>query len=112
MSQALESPALCATCGAAIDGGTRCAWCWEVEHRLDDYLRRGGHKARAVLAAALAGTEPARPDFRAFAFQLRDEARWSGELHSKDTTGRAASDQRKLRLLADHVDLVGKELGL
>ena len=52
-----------------------------------------------------------RPDFEDFAEQLRAEARWSAALHNKDTTGQAASDQRKLNELAAFVEQIGRRLG-
>ena len=52
-----------------------------------------------------------RPDFRGFAKALRDEARWSATIHSKDKTGQAATDQAALNRLAEKVELVGKKLG-
>lgn len=46
---------VCATCGASKHANDRqCDLCWEVEHRLKDYLRRGGVAARAFVRAALA----------------------------------------------------------
>lgn len=37
----------CEVCGAStfMTGTKRCDRCWEVEHRLADYLKRGGAKA-------------------------------------------------------------------
>jgi len=45
----------CETCGDPTDktGTKRCDGCWEVEHRLADYVRYGGDVARAHLAKAL-----------------------------------------------------------
>jgi hypothetical protein len=47
--------AACATCGRPTDKTStkRCDGCWEVEHRLDSYLRDGGLAARSVLVSAL-----------------------------------------------------------
>lgn len=49
----------CSTCARPCDsvGSERplCAGCWEVEHRLDDYLRDGGYRAADKLIEALAG---------------------------------------------------------
>jgi hypothetical protein len=52
----------CATCGtpaqapASMPALVRvtCDGCWEVEHRLRDYLRDGGAKAEQILINALA----------------------------------------------------------
>jgi hypothetical protein len=45
----------CETCGRPTDktGTKRCDGCWEVEHRLDWYLRDGGPLARFRLSKAL-----------------------------------------------------------
>lgn len=45
----------CETCGDPTDktGTKRCDGCWEVEHRLDGYVRDGGDVARGRLAKAL-----------------------------------------------------------
>ncbi len=45
----------CGTCGreTSMTGTKRCDACWEVEHRLRDYLRVGGAKARAFVEAVL-----------------------------------------------------------
>ena len=45
----------CATCGTPAQGlsPSLCDGCWEVEHRLADYLRDGGDKAMQVLVRAL-----------------------------------------------------------
>lgn len=45
----------CGTCGRPTDktGTKRCDGCWEVEHRLDGYLRDGGVAARGELVLAL-----------------------------------------------------------
>lgn len=45
----------CETCGdpTSTTVTKRCPGCWEVEHRLRDYVRDGGDKARAKLAEAL-----------------------------------------------------------
>jgi ribosomal protein L37E len=50
----------CETCGEQTFNvaTNRCNICWEVESRLDMYLRRGREKARRILYAAL---EPAGP---------------------------------------------------
>jgi|GEM_PF-3444111 len=52
----------CGTCGRPCDKvgskHPRCDGCWEVEHRLDSYLRDGGDAAAAVLIDALSGTSP------------------------------------------------------
>lgn len=41
----------CETCGAQtrMTGTKRCDGCWEVEHRLADYVRLGGVKAVATI---------------------------------------------------------------
>lgn len=46
----------CGTCGRPTDktGTMRCDGCWEVEHRLDAYLRDGGDAAVGQLVDALA----------------------------------------------------------
>lgn len=46
---------ICETCGHStmMDSTKRCDDCWELEHRLADYLRRGGDKARAFVAEKL-----------------------------------------------------------
>lgn len=48
--------AACETCGRPTDktGTKRCDGCWEVEHRLDGYLRDGGDAAVGQLVDALA----------------------------------------------------------
>ena len=45
----------CGTCGRPTDKTStkRCDGCWEVEHRLDGYLRDGGVAARGELVLAL-----------------------------------------------------------
>ena len=45
----------CGTCGRPTDKTStgRCDGCWEVEHRLDGYLRDGGAAAATVLVEAL-----------------------------------------------------------
>jgi hypothetical protein len=50
----------CETCGQPIQGaGAKfCDGCWEVEHRLDGYLRDGGEKAQRKLAEALVKALP------------------------------------------------------
>jgi hypothetical protein len=65
------SPAVpCETCGipTPMTGTKRCDGCWEVEHRLRDYLRTGGAKARAFVEAALSTTS----DWKA----VDDDPRW------------------------------------
>lgn len=52
-----------------------------------------------------------RPDFEGFAASLRAEARWSATIHADDKTGQAASDQRALLRLAEHVEQVGRHQG-
>jgi hypothetical protein len=42
----------CEVCGTPTDT-KRCGGCWEVEHRIADYLRAGGAKARDFLVAAI-----------------------------------------------------------
>jgi hypothetical protein len=51
----------CETCGKLTPmlGTKRCDACWELEHRLADYLRDGGENARRFVAAAV---ERARPE--------------------------------------------------
>jgi hypothetical protein len=55
--------------------------------------------------------DPARPAFESFAACLRAEARWSAMIHEGDKTGQAASDQRSLLRLAEHVEQVGRSQG-
>ena len=46
----------CSTCNGATAhtiGGKKCDNCWQVEHRIDKYLRVGGSKARQFLADSL-----------------------------------------------------------
>jgi hypothetical protein len=45
----------CATCGRPTNKTTtkRCDGCWEVEHRLDSYIRDGGDRAIVLLLDAL-----------------------------------------------------------
>jgi len=44
----------CQTCGVQISWSANlCGPCWEVEHRLTDYLKRGGSRALLVFAKAL-----------------------------------------------------------
>lgn len=48
----------CATCGLPCwpgGPGPRCDGCWEVESRLEGYLRDGGPTALEVLTQAIAG---------------------------------------------------------
>jgi len=51
----------CVTCGIPTEktGTQRCDGCWEVEHRLGDYLRRGGEKAARAIRKALREWEEA-----------------------------------------------------
>lgn len=52
-----EAPTVpCGTCGRAtqMTGTKRCDGCWEVEHRLADYLRTGGPNAWVFVGEALA----------------------------------------------------------
>lgn len=46
-------PVPCKTCGEPALG-ERCDACWELEHRLDEYLKRGGIPAWDVVYQALA----------------------------------------------------------
>ena len=59
-----EETVPCKTCGEAtpMTGTKRCNGCWEVENRLDSYLRRGGRNAQQALVDALwrAGAEVIR----------------------------------------------------
>jgi hypothetical protein len=50
----------CRTCGAPthMTGTKKCDKCWEVEYRLIDYLKRGGHKAASFVLQALNETSP------------------------------------------------------
>lgn len=45
----------CETCGeqTTFTSTKRCNYCWEVETRLGDYLRRGGAKAIGVIVEAV-----------------------------------------------------------
>jgi hypothetical protein len=52
-----------------------------------------------------------RPNFVAFAKALRAEAAWSAAIHRDDKTGAAASDQRSLIRLAEHVEQVARRYG-
>lgn len=36
----------------------RCNGCWEVERRLDEYLRRGGRRAQDFVAKSLTASDP------------------------------------------------------
>jgi hypothetical protein len=51
-----ETEIPCETCERPTSslGTKRCDWCWEVESRLEDYLRRGGLEAWAFVVKALA----------------------------------------------------------
>lgn len=51
----------CATCGqaAAFPEAEECTNCWEVERRLDMYLRDGGDKAAGFVALAVAASSEA-----------------------------------------------------
>jgi hypothetical protein len=55
-----EETVPCATCGEPthMTGTERCDRCYEVETRLEEYLRRGGDKAAAVLRSALEARTP------------------------------------------------------
>lgn len=66
-----------------------------------------------ALRARWAGAAPddGRPDFAGFLAALRGEKQWSATLHANDDTGQAATDQRRLHELAEHVERVGKRLG-
>lgn len=57
MSDELTVP--CKTCGTeTYQIGTRlCHLCWEVEHRLADYIRRGGANARRFISTTLANLD-------------------------------------------------------
>jgi hypothetical protein len=57
-------------------------------------------------------TANSRPDFTGFLAALEGERQWSATLHTDDRTGQAASDQRSLHELAQHVERVGRQLGL
>lgn len=59
-----QPPSPCATCGTAVPGrlppapgvippAPRCDACWETEHRLAEYLRRGGENARRFVEEKL-----------------------------------------------------------
>jgi hypothetical protein len=52
----------CDTCGGLTTmlGTRRCGRCWELERRLEDYLRGGGFKARVFVKAALDAALPVR----------------------------------------------------
>jgi hypothetical protein len=52
-----------------------------------------------------------RPDFEGFLLALRCERQWSAMVHPEDKTGQAATDQRALHELAQHVERVGQRLG-
>ena len=82
-------------------------------HHYDDDGREKGTDPGQIMRTIQAHGEPdtGRPDFASFAKALRAEARWSSMLHARDNTGGAASDQRALNELADHVERVGKRLG-
>lgn len=45
----------CRTCGSVttMTATHKCNGCWEVEHRLDQYLQDGGEKAKTVLLEAI-----------------------------------------------------------
>lgn len=45
----------CTTCGhlTIFAGSKKCDICWELEHRLESYLARGGANAWAVVEKAL-----------------------------------------------------------
>lgn len=49
----------CQTCGepASLPGARFCNACWEVQSRLETYLRRGGSKARKFVHTAMVNTE-------------------------------------------------------
>lgn len=59
-----DSQVPCSTCGAAtINTGTkRCNACWEVESRLEDYLRRGGVNAQDFVRKLLLTSLARKPD--------------------------------------------------
>jgi hypothetical protein len=82
-------------------------------HYDDDGRERGTDPGEVMRTIAEHGTHPdaLRPDFASFAKALRAELRWSAELHTRDKTGHAASDQKALGELAEHVERVGKRLG-
>lgn len=48
----------CETCGAAIPDGRLCTNCWEVERRIESYVRAGGAKAVAVIEKVLKEWKP------------------------------------------------------
>ncbi len=52
----------CDTCGTStkMTGTRKCNACWEVESRLDDYVRRGSDRARRKLLEASGLWEPIR----------------------------------------------------
>jgi hypothetical protein len=47
----------CKTCGkpTAMTGTKLCDGCWEVESRLESYVRNGGDNAKAILERAIEG---------------------------------------------------------
>lgn len=49
------SPVACETCGEPthMTATKRCNRCWEIESRLEGYLRDGGVKARRIVTAIL-----------------------------------------------------------
>jgi hypothetical protein len=73
---------------------------------------------KAKILAAMSGVDveedeprPA-PDFQGFVAALREEREWSATIHKDDDVGQAASDQAALHRVAEHVERVGKQLGL
>jgi len=56
----------CTTCGESTTSTVtkRCDRCWELENRIDNYLARGGDKARSLVIAALKHNDPKRDPAR------------------------------------------------
>jgi hypothetical protein len=103
------------TCGRAACGSStgNTMALGEMEAVVRDAMDRAGfpEPVEPLRPEGFMRTESTRPDFVGFAKKLREEAKWSAMIHSEDKTGQAASDQKRLLELADHVERVGSILG-
>ena len=60
MTDDVKETVSCETCGEATSytGTKRCTWCYEVETRLEGYLRRGRLRAVRALIDAVSRVLP------------------------------------------------------
>src|ERR1039458_326117 len=84
---------LCGTCDqpTLMDGTKRCDWCYEVESRLEGYLRRGGAKAFNFVVDTL------QPQIDSIIADLRTEAdKWNEKLSTSGTSDELKRHYRKM----------------